>query len=87
MLWLLKGGYKSHLQIVRGPELGNGCNIHECWLTQMLYSISQNSKTTNFMKHEKAYINPTVLNGFHNKYFTHWFLDYACCHTFPFLER
>jgi hypothetical protein len=26
MLWLLKGGYKLHLQIVREPELGNGCN-------------------------------------------------------------
>jgi hypothetical protein len=30
MLWLLKGSYKSLLQIVRGPELGNGCNPFCC---------------------------------------------------------
>jgi hypothetical protein len=27
----LKGSYKSHLQIVRGPELGNGCKWRPTW--------------------------------------------------------
>jgi hypothetical protein len=51
MLWLLKGSYKLHLQIVRGPELGNGCSelLKFSWLRVILKEWSINPIKTQFL--------------------------------------